>query len=251
MSCCGNPLQAHTDSLKRSLVLKAISAADDEDTKKIAAEKFELLKADTNAAVDPDLKLLVYSLAAANGEHETLVGMMNDPETMSEERVRLLQSLGSTKDEATMEKVLGMLLDDESGVRSQDAMYCMAGVSMNLVSTVPDDAPWYRLRREPYLTFCDPRAQVYGRAFAWKWFKDNFDALFQKFGTGGSFTLPRLVQYAEEDADDVEQFFKTHECEGAARTVLQAVEAIKTAAASNAREGAAIAAWLKEKANSA
>ena len=118
--------EPHTDSLKRSLVLKAIAAADDEDTKKVAAEKFELLKADTNAAVDPDLKLLVYSLAAANGEHDTLVSMMNDPATMSEERVRLLQSLGSTKDEATMEKILGMLLDDESGVRSQDAMYCMA-----------------------------------------------------------------------------------------------------------------------------
>lgn len=97
--------EAHTDSLKRALVLKAISAADDEATKKVAAEKFELLKADPNAAVDPDLKLLVYSLAAANGGEEafdTLVALMRDPDTMSEERVRLLQSLGSTKDTTIM-----------------------------------------------------------------------------------------------------------------------------------------------------
>jgi|EP01046_Picozoa_sp_COSAG06_P053560 extradiol dioxygenase family protein len=52
----------------------------------------------------------------------------------------------------------GMLLDEESGVRSQDAMYCMAGVSLNL---------------------------VYGRSYAWSWFKENWDALFEKFGTGG------------------------------------------------------------------
>jgi hypothetical protein len=51
-----------------------------------------------------------------------------------------------------------MLLDEESGVRSQDAMYCMAGVSLNL---------------------------VYGRSYAWSWFKENWDALFEKFGTGG------------------------------------------------------------------
>lgn len=220
--------EAHTDSLKRALVLKAMSAAGDEDTAKVAGEKFELLKADVSAPVDPDLKLLVYGMAASNGgeaAYETLLGMYNDPTTMSEEKVRLLQSLGSTKDEAIMAKILGMLLDDDSGVRSQDSMYCIAGVALNL---------------------------VYGRAFAWSWMKTNWDALFQKFGTGGSFTLPRLVSYAtkclatEEDADDVEGFFKTHECEGAARTVQQAVEAIRTAAASNKREGDDITAWLKE-----
>ena len=68
-------------------------------------EEFEVLKADPNAAVDPDLKLLVYSLAAANGgeaAHATLLAMFQNPETMSEERVRILQSMGSTKDEAVM-----------------------------------------------------------------------------------------------------------------------------------------------------
>ena len=48
--------------------------------------------------------------------------------------------------------------------------------------------------------------------------------------------------------DDVEAFFKEHECEGAARTVQQSAEAIRTAAATNAREGAALVAWLKEQA---
>lgn len=47
----------------------------------------------------------------------------------------------------------------------------------------------------------------------------------------------------------MENFFSTHECEGAARTVLQAVEAIRTAAASNEREGAAIVEWLRVQAN--
>ena len=60
----------------------------------LQAEKFELLKADPNAAVDPDLKLLVYSMAAAAGGQEsfdTLLGLFQNPDTMSEERVRLLQ----------------------------------------------------------------------------------------------------------------------------------------------------------------
>ena len=96
----------HTpESLKHALVLKAMGSADDPDTAATAAEKFEVLKADPNAAVDPDLKLLVYSLAAANGgeaAHATLLAMFQNPETMSEERVRILQSMGSTKDEAVM-----------------------------------------------------------------------------------------------------------------------------------------------------
>jgi hypothetical protein len=55
--------------------------------------------------------------------------------------------------------------------------------------------------------------------------KDNWEQLFLKFGTGGSFTLPRLVSYStknlvtEADAEDVEAFFKAHSVEGAARTV--------------------------------
>ena len=47
----------------------------------------------------------MYSLAAANGgeaAHATLLAMFQNPETMSEERVRILQSMGSTKDEAVM-----------------------------------------------------------------------------------------------------------------------------------------------------
>ena len=93
---------------------------------------------------------------------------------------------------------------------------------------------------------------VYGRAFAWQWMKDNWDALFEKFGTGGSFTLPRLVSYAtkglvtEADADDVEAFFRSHKVEGATRTVQQSVESIRTAAAMSAREGEALRAWLQE-----
>jgi hypothetical protein len=42
----------------------------------------------------------------------------------------------------------------------------------------------------------------------------------------------------------VEEFFKTHAVEGAARTVAQSVEAIRTAAAMHERDGAALKAWL-------
>ena len=37
---------------------------------------------------------------------------------------------------------------------------------------------------------------VYGRQFAWAWMKEHWAELFEKFGTGGSFTLPRLVSYS-------------------------------------------------------
>lgn len=80
--------------------------------------------------------------------------------------------------------------------------------------------------------------------------KEHWSALFEKYGTGGSFTLPRLVSYATKhlvtvaDADDVATFFAARQVAGAARTVAQSVEAIRTAAAMQARDGAALKAWL-------
>ena len=80
--------------------------------------------------MDSDLKPFVYSLACAIGGTEvyvTLLGMYDDPSTMSEEKVRLLQALGSTEDETLMDKNLRMLLDAASGVRPQDVMYLCGG----------------------------------------------------------------------------------------------------------------------------
>ena len=224
--------EAHTEALKRGLVLKSMGAAEDPATLAFAAEAFEALKGSAKeeaSAADADLKGLVYSLAAANGgseAFETLLALYRDPATMSEEKVRILQSLGSAKDPALLRRTLEMVLDTEaSGVRPQDSMYCVAGVALNL---------------------------QHGRAFAWEWMKANWEALFEKYGTGGSFTLPRLVSYStkflvtEGDAADVEAFFADRKVEGAARTVAQSIEAIRVAAAMGARDAAAVKAWLIE-----
>jgi len=94
--------------------------------------------------------------------------------------------------------------------------------------------------------------KVHGREFCWAWMKEHWSELFEKYGTGGSFTLPRLVSYSTKhlvtvaDAEDVESFFKDRPVQGAARTVAQSVEAIRTAAALQARDGAALKAWLLE-----
>ena len=77
--------EAHTTSLKRALVLKAMGGADDEDTIKIALEKFEALKADPSS-VDADLKLLVYSLSAAHGgadAYADLISIYKNPMFLS------------------------------------------------------------------------------------------------------------------------------------------------------------------------
>jgi hypothetical protein len=81
--------EAHTTSLKRSLVLKAMGGADDADTIKLAMEKFQGLISGSGS-VDADLKLLVYSLAVAHGGEDAytaLLSMYRDPSTMSEEKV--------------------------------------------------------------------------------------------------------------------------------------------------------------------
>jgi hypothetical protein len=87
----------------------------DEATAKIAAEKFEALKGNPSGdAVPADLKGLVYTMAAANGgvqAFETLVSMFQDPDTMSEEKVRILQSLGSTKDPALQVRLWDVAMD--------------------------------------------------------------------------------------------------------------------------------------------
>jgi hypothetical protein len=53
---------------------------------------------------------------------------------MAEEKVLILMALGASKEQPLLEKTLNMVLDTEnSGVRPQDSMYCVAGVALNLV----------------------------------------------------------------------------------------------------------------------
>ena len=104
-----------------------------------------------------------------------------------------------------------MLLDDDSGVRSQDSMYCVAGVRppptarflwrsrrllAMLSSPFPSSLDVFRRFRQLCWSWQVAMNLVYGRQFAWAWMKEHWAELFEKFGTGGSFTLPRLVSYS-------------------------------------------------------
>lgn len=88
-----------------------------------------------------------------------------------------------------------------------------------------------------------------GRELSWKFFKDHWKELIDRYQ--GGFLLTRLVKFTTENfaseamATEVENFFKEHKSPGTERTVQQGVETIRLNSAWLSRDTDAIRAYLK------
>ncbi len=213
------PEETHMDALLRSTVLNHVGGCNDEDALREAASRFAAY-VDDPTGVSPDIRGIVFRLAAKNGardEYDTMWQLRAET-PLQEEKVRFLYGLTSFEQQSLLEETLNRSLGDE--VRVHDTVSVITLVAGN----------------------------TNGRNLAWQFLKDNWKELDRRYGEGG-FAIMRLVGIASafttlEMREDVERFFTDHPAPGAERTVRQALERIQLNAAWLDRNREELANWF-------
>ena len=196
------PDDGHLDSLLRSTVLGQSGAYNDPETLAQATDLFQRYLSDPDA-VHPDLRGVVFSLAAQAGDRATYDQLweLEERASLQEEKIRLLLAMSRFQDVGLLNDTLERALS--SRVRSQDTITVVAGVAANPAG------------REP----------------AWEFVKSNWAEFDRRYG-GGGFGLMRLVSIVnsfttEERMADVERFFADNPAPAAERTIRQALERMR------------------------
>ena len=194
--------EGHLDALLRSTVLSQAGSYGDPEFLSQARERFDTYVKDASS-LHPDLRGLVFSLAAQGGDEETYSRLweLEKKADLQEEKIRLLLALGRFTQPELLQETLRRALTDD--VRSQDTIMVITAVAANLR----------------------------GRQPAWQFVKDNWAEFDRRYGDGG-FGLMRLVSICSNfvDADklaEVETFFQEHPAPAAERTIRQALERVR------------------------
>ncbi len=196
------PTDGHLDSLLRSTVLGQSGSYNDAETLSQASDLFRQYL-ENPEAVHPDLRGIVFSLAAQAGDRSTYDQLweLEERTNLQEEKIRLLLAMSRFQDAGLLNETLESSLT--SRVRSQDTITVVAGVAAN------------------------PK----GREPAWEFVKSNWGEFDRRYG-GGGFGLMRLVSICnsfttDEQREDVENFFTENPAPAAERTIRQALERMR------------------------
>ena len=194
--------EPHLRSLLRSTILGQAGAFGDKAVLDEAGRRFGLYLQD-ESSLRPDIRAVVYSLAAESGDTETfeIVRRLARDSTFQEEMVRFQLALARFQDPVLIGRALDLVLSDE--VRVQDSPRLLLALASN------------------------PR----GRDAAWEYLKANWPEFDRRYG-GGGFAVMRLVSIpggfsTAEAKADVERFFTDHPMPSATRTVQQSLERIE------------------------
>ena len=194
--------ESHTDALLRSTLLNHMGSSDDDDTLREAAARFASYAQDA-ASVSPDIRGIVFGLAAKRGDRALYDQMweLRAAATLPEEKMRFMYGLTGFEQTALLGETLERSLGDE--VRVQDSVSALTLVASN----------------------------SRGRDLAWQFLKDNWAEYDRRYGEGG-FAIMRIAGITAgfttlEMRDDVERFFADNRAPGAERTVRQSLERIR------------------------
>jgi puromycin-sensitive aminopeptidase len=211
--------EGHLDALLRSTVLSQAGSYQDNEVLEQAVARFNSYLRDPDS-LHPDLRGVVYSLAAQAGDRSTYdqIWELERKAQLQEEKIRLLLSLARFIQPELLQETLQRSLS--SDVRSQDTITLVSAVAANTV----------------------------GRDLAWQFVKDNWAEFDRRYG-GGGFGLMRLVSVCGNFASadklaDVESFFQEHPAPAAERTIRQSLERIRLNTAWLDRHRSELAQWL-------
>lgn len=211
--------EEHTDSLLRSLLLARLGRYGDECIVEECQRRFKAHIEGTEI-IPADIRSAVYSTVATHGDEKTIDELISlyRNSTHQEEKMRVGTVLGMNENPDIIMKVLNFALSDE--VKSQDTIHVMAGCTSSLL----------------------------GRQMTWKFTKDNWDILYERYNSG--FLLMGLIRVTTKyfatktDAEDIEIFFKEHEVDVAQITINQSLESIELNHKWLERDRNALVEWL-------
>ena len=213
------PDEGHLDALLRSTVLAQLGSYEDVATLNEASRRFEWY-ADDSAKVRPDIRGLVFQLAAKQGSGSTYETMWDIERRVAsqEEKVRLLVALTQFEQPGLLRETLEKSLSDD--VRAQDTITMVVWAASNKI----------------------------GRDLTWEFVKDNWAEFDRRYGKGG-FQIMRLVSITSrfstpEKREDVERFFQDNPTPSADMSIRQSLERIRLNVAWLERNGSELAAWF-------
>ena len=213
------PNEGHLDTLLRNVALSQAGYYGDAKVLSEAQYRFEqYLQKPSSLA--PDLRGVVYSLAAQQGDIERYEQLwdLHKKAELQEEKIRLLVSLSRIPERELISDVLKRSLTDD--VRSQDTVTVVGAVSNN-----PN-----------------------GKDLAWNFLKENWGEFNERYGHGG-FMLMRLVGLpsgftTQEKLEEVRQFYGANPVPAAERSVRQVIESIELNVAWLAKNKEDVSNWL-------
>ncbi|MFQ6028558.1 MAG: M1 family metallopeptidase [Dehalococcoidia bacterium] len=212
--------EGHLDALLRSTVLGQVGSYGDPEFLGQASQRFARYLNDPSS-LHPDLRGIVYSLAAQAGDRNTYNQLwdLEQAADLQEEKIRLLLSLARFSQPELLQETLQRSLSDD--VRSQDTITLVASVAANLK----------------------------GRDLAWQFVKDQWAEFDRRYG-GGGFGLMRLVSICsnfttEAKQQDVESFFQEHPVPAAERTIRQSLERVRLNIKWLEKNRQELAAWFR------
>lgn len=203
--------EEHAKTLLRPTVLGVLGRNKDDETIKKAQDFFEKDKKGLKK-LSPDMKGVVYVIVSENGTEKEFEYFLEayKKETFQEEKDRILRALCAFKDKKLLARTLDFAFSQH--VKAQD--------SFKIITFV-----W---------------ANPAGKDLAWEKVQKEWEEIVKKFAGGhlfSRFVKPAANFTTNDKADEVTGFFKTHESKGLERTILQAVEQIKSNAAWLTRDG--------------
>ncbi|ONK59336.1 uncharacterized protein A4U43_C08F5390 [Asparagus officinalis] len=195
--------ESHLDAMLRGELLTALAKFGHDKTLKEAARRFDAFLNDrTTSLLPPDTRQAAY-VAVMQGVtmwdksgYDSLLRIYRETD-QSEERERVLRSLGSCPDPDIVLEALNFMLSPE--VRNQDVVYGL-------------------------------RTSWGGREIAWAWLKDNWEYISKTWsGSLLSGFISAIVTpfCSEEKAKEVEEFFATRVKPSIARTLKQSLEKVR------------------------
>ncbi|EPQ29163.1 uncharacterized protein PFL1_03450 [Pseudozyma flocculosa PF-1] len=207
----------------RAVAISVAASAGDEWTLSEVKKRFGALMANgDDSQIHPDLLRTVFAQAVKHGgekEYETVLGVYRKPETPSH-KIAAMFALCFTQDEALLKRTIEFPFSGE--VKEQDFMYFFSALSAN------------------------PK----GRRAMWESTKAKYDELSRRFA--GNFSLSRLIESSfnalstNEDADDVERFFKGKDVSKFSMGLSQGLDAVRANARWVQRDAEDVKAWLRD-----
>jgi aminopeptidase 2 len=211
--------------LLRPLILGMAGKCGHEQVLDEAIERFQRFYSGDSAAIDPNLRSVVFNMVSAFGgqdEFEKLFELYNRS-NISDQKLMALDALGLSKDFISVKKALQLTLNNPQ-VKSQDYMNIFRSVGLN------------------------PR----GRRICWEFLESNWSYFHAKYSTGSFSLLCRIVAYSTQnftsikEFDVIQSFFADKDVESIDRTINQSLEKIRTNANWLDADSLPLSEWLQK-----
>ncbi|CAF2126464.1 unnamed protein product [Rotaria magnacalcarata] len=213
-----NPLSA----MLRPMILSIVGKSGDQNVIDEAKKRFERHIA--GDLIDPNIRGAVYVIVARYGDESTQEALrkLYFAADMTEEKVRLLRSMGQSIEPKIIENTLKFVFEGDN-VRMQDSISGLVGCTSS----------------------CD------GRDLVWKFLQKNWKSLVERFGDKSNFLIA-FVEYGlsdfadEKTASEIKSFFESMNTPLVARPVKKVLETIHMRSEVLKRDSKAIEEYLKK-----